>query len=144
MEKRVTNPMHNDSDEDPKDPEDLDVIDNNQWDSMDEGSNMERKMRGLLNELGKETRCSQGMFRAKSIAKKQVQGHYRKQYEELHSTNPDTTVKLEFDSEPNSNSTSRRFKIIYVCLGGMKTGFRACLRDFLGFIGWHYSVVPMC
>nr|KAJ0211116.1 hypothetical protein LSAT_V11C400180490 [Lactuca sativa] len=28
MEKKVTNPMHNDSDEDPKDPEDLDVIDN--------------------------------------------------------------------------------------------------------------------
>ncbi|CAI9261810.1 unnamed protein product [Lactuca saligna] len=254
MEKRVTNPMHNDSGEDPKDPEDLDVIDNDRWDSMDEGSDMERKRRVLLKELGKETRCSQGeihkvtfrigqkykskkelkekiqlhaletrrniffkkndktrlralckgtvafnegdvgeptpcpwviqgsrsnkdgswmiktynhehrclhtrkvrsatakfigkqimdqIFRAKSNAKKQVQGDYRKQYEvlrdyilELQSTNPDTTVKLEFESEPNSNATSRRFKRIYVCMGGMKKGFRACLRDFLGFDG---------
>nr|KAJ0194220.1 hypothetical protein LSAT_V11C800442790 [Lactuca sativa] len=232
MEKRVTNPMHNDNDEDAKDPEYLDVIDNDQWDSMDEGSDMERKMRGLLKELGKETskkelkekiqlhaletirniffkkndkkrlralykgnitfnegdvgeptpypwviqgsRLTKGgswmiktynhehrclhtrkvrsatakfigkqildqvesnptipvkdlkeklqkeyqvgfsihqIFRAKSKAKKQVQGDYIKDYIlELKSTNPDTTVKLEFKFEPNSSATSRRFR----------------------------------
>ncbi|CAI9295179.1 unnamed protein product [Lactuca saligna] len=82
------------------------------------------------------------VFRAKSTAKKLVQGDYKKQYDvlrdyilELQSTNPETTMKLEFDSEPNLSATSRRFKRMYVCLGGMKKGFRACLRDFLGFDG---------
>nr|KAJ0219497.1 hypothetical protein LSAT_V11C300137670 [Lactuca sativa] len=235
MEKRVTNLMHNDSDEDPKDPEDLDVINNDQWDSMDEGSDMEMKMRELKEKIqlhaletrrniffkkndktrlralckgtvafnegdvGEPTLCPwviQGsrsnkdgswmiktynhehrclhtrkvrsatakfigkqimdqvelnpticvkslkeklqkeyqvgfsihhIFRAKSNAKKKVQGDYKKQYEvlrdyilELQSTNPDTTVKLEFEFKPNSNATSRRFKRIYVCLRGMK------------------------
>nr|KAJ0187188.1 hypothetical protein LSAT_V11C900484710 [Lactuca sativa] len=57
LEKRVTKHSDNESEDD---PEELDVIDNEQWDSLDEGSDIERKMRVVLKELGKETRCSQG------------------------------------------------------------------------------------
>ncbi|CAI9261197.1 unnamed protein product [Lactuca saligna] len=53
------------------------------------------------------------VFKVKSTAKKLVQGDYKKQYDvlrdyimELQSTNPETTVKLEFDSEPNLSATS--------------------------------------
>ncbi|KAL4587589.1 hypothetical protein LXL04_000461 [Taraxacum kok-saghyz] len=84
------------------------------------------------------------IFRAKAKAKKYVVGDCSKQYEllrdyalELQSTNPDTTVKLEMVTEGNISSMSRQFKRIYVCLGGMKKGFRACLRDFLGLDGTH-------
>nr|KAJ0184576.1 hypothetical protein LSAT_V11C900472230 [Lactuca sativa] len=87
------------------------------------------------------------VFRAKADAKKIVVGDYKKQYEvlrdyilELQSTNPDTTVKLELGDVSESNlvnCTSRCFKRIYVCLGGMKKGFKACLRDFLGLDGAH-------
>nr|KAJ0185448.1 hypothetical protein LSAT_V11C900489180 [Lactuca sativa] len=241
LEKILSKHRENESDEV---NEELDVIDNDQWDSLDEDSDIDRKRRVVIKELGKETRCSQGeihkvtfrigqkyknkelkekiqlhaletrrniffvknekmrlraickgtvafndghvgeptpcpwviqgsrsdiesnptipvralqeqlqkdyqvgfsihkVFRAKSTAKKLVQGDYKKQYDvlrdyilELQSTNPETTVKLEFDSEPNLSATSRRFKRMYVCLGGMKKGFRACLRDFLGFDG---------
>ncbi|KAL4591693.1 hypothetical protein LXL04_004663 [Taraxacum kok-saghyz] len=80
------------------------------------------------------------IFRAKSQAKKLVEGDYTKQYEvlrdyilELQSTNPDTTVKLDLVSEPNlANVTTRCFKRIYICLGAMKKGFRVGMRDFLG------------
>nr|KAJ0224468.1 hypothetical protein LSAT_V11C100011550 [Lactuca sativa] len=85
-------------------------------------SNPTIKVKALKEKLQKEYQVGfsiHQIFRAKSNAKKQ-------------STNPDTTVKLEFESEPNSNATLRRFKRIYVCLGGMKKGFRACLKDFLG------------
>ena len=84
------------------------------------------------------------IFRAKAKAKKYVVGDCSKQYEllrdyalELQSTNPDTTVKLEMVTEGNISSMSRQFKRIYVCLGGMKKGFRACLRDFLGLDRTH-------
>ena len=54
---------------------------------------------------------------------------------ELQSTNTDTTVKLQFESEPNPSASSKRFKRMYLCLGGIKKVFRALLRDFLGFNG---------
>ncbi|KAL4582907.1 hypothetical protein LXL04_007468 [Taraxacum kok-saghyz] len=83
------------------------------------------------------------IFRVKCQAKKIVEGDYTKQYEvlrdyilELQSTNPDTTVKLDLVSEPNmANVTTRCFKRLYICLGAMKKGFRAGMRDFLGLDG---------
>ena len=55
---------------------------------------------------------------------------------ELQLTNLDTTVKLDLVSEPNlANVTTRCFKRIYICLGAMKKGFRAGMRDFLGLDG---------
>nr|KAJ0227985.1 hypothetical protein LSAT_V11C100023200 [Lactuca sativa] len=40
--------------------EDIEVIDNDKWDSIDEGSEDERKRRCVLNNLAKEKRCSLG------------------------------------------------------------------------------------
>ncbi|CAI9273386.1 unnamed protein product [Lactuca saligna] len=57
LEKRLPKHRENDSDEV---NEELDVIDNDQWDSLDEGSDIDRKRRAVIKELGKETRCSQG------------------------------------------------------------------------------------
>ncbi|CAI9261470.1 unnamed protein product [Lactuca saligna] len=57
LEKRLPKHRENDSDEV---NEELDVIDNDQWDSLDEGSDIDRKRRVVIKELGKETRCSQG------------------------------------------------------------------------------------
>nr|KAJ0225320.1 hypothetical protein LSAT_V11C100033830 [Lactuca sativa] len=188
LEKRLSKHRDNESDEV---IEELDVINNDQWDSLDEGFDIERKRRVIIKELGKETRFSQGerhkvTFRIgqKYISKKKlnekiqlhaletrrniffmknnkmrlrvlykgtvdfndgqvgeltpcpwvIQGS-RDYILELQSTNPDTIVKLEFDSEPNPSATSRSFKRMFVCLGVMKKGFRACMRDFLAFDG---------
>ncbi|KAL4579102.1 hypothetical protein LXL04_015237 [Taraxacum kok-saghyz] len=82
------------------------------------------------------------IFRAKAAATKMVVGDYTKQYDilrdyclELQSTNPDTTVKIEVYSDANPSSLSRQFKRIYVCLGPLKKGFKACMRDLLGLDG---------
>ncbi|KAL4554369.1 hypothetical protein LXL04_039506 [Taraxacum kok-saghyz] len=40
--------------------EDLDVIDNERWDSLDEGSNDDMRRRNVLKNLGKEKRCNLG------------------------------------------------------------------------------------
>nr|KAJ0220802.1 hypothetical protein LSAT_V11C200091720 [Lactuca sativa] len=173
LDKRARNPRQHESDEE---ADELDVIDNDAFHSMDEDSDQDRKRRAVLKQLSKEKSCSLGevesnptipvkalqeqlqkkygvgfsihkVFRAKAYAKIIVVGDYKKQYEvlrdyilELQSTNPDTTVKLELGDVSESNlvnCTSRCFKRIYVCLGGMKKGFKACLRDFLGLDGAH-------
>ena len=79
------------------------------------------------------------VYRAKDKAKQLVVGDYTKQYEllrdyvlELQATNADTTVKIDVYTEPNHVSPTRKFKMIYVCLGPLKKGFNACLRDLLG------------
>ncbi|CAI9296144.1 unnamed protein product [Lactuca saligna] len=84
------------------------------------------------------------VFRAKAIATKIVEGDYTKQYEilrdyvlELQATNVDTTVKIDVYSEQNPSNPTRRFKRIYICLGPLKKGFKAGLRDLLGFNGAH-------
>ncbi|XP_052623814.1 uncharacterized protein LOC111889772 [Lactuca sativa] len=82
------------------------------------------------------------VFRAKDKARNHITGDYTKQYEllrdyvlELQATNPDTTVKIDVCSELNPDSPTRQFRRIYVCLGPLKKGFKACLRDLLGFDG---------
>ncbi|KAI3807161.1 hypothetical protein L1987_23085 [Smallanthus sonchifolius] len=81
-------------------------------------------------------------FRAKAKAAKQVQGDYKEQYSrlrdyilELQSTNPETTVKIHVEDENNPESTTRIFKRVYICLGALKHGFRACKRQILGLDG---------
>nr|KAJ0217663.1 hypothetical protein LSAT_V11C300103380 [Lactuca sativa] len=49
--------------------------------------------------------------------------------------NPGTTVKIDVYREPNADLETRMFNRIYVCLGALKLGFKAGLRDFLGFDG---------
>ena len=55
--------------------------------------------------------------------------------EEIQRTNPDTTVKLEVEIEPNLQSDTRKFKRVYICLGALKKGFKAGLRNLLGLDG---------
>ncbi|XP_023772208.2 uncharacterized protein LOC111920861 [Lactuca sativa] len=54
---------------------------------------------------------------------------------ELQQCNPGTTVKIDVYREPNADLETRMFNRIYVCLGALKLGFKAGLRDFLGFDG---------
>nr|KAJ0199300.1 hypothetical protein LSAT_V11C600321330 [Lactuca sativa] len=82
------------------------------------------------------------VFRAKALATKMVVGDYIKQYAvlrdyvlELQETNVDTTVKIQVESEPNCNNSTRQFKRMYVCLGALKKGFKIGMRDFLGLDG---------
>ncbi|KAJ0546957.1 putative Zinc finger, SWIM-type, MULE transposase domain-containing protein [Helianthus annuus] len=79
---------------------------------------------------------------AKIKAKRQVQGDYKTQYtllrsyvEELCNTNPGSTVHIEVEPGRNPDDTTRVFKKIYVCLGGLKQGFKAIGRHMLGLDG---------
>ncbi|CAI9304095.1 unnamed protein product [Lactuca saligna] len=153
-------------------PEDMEVINHEEFESLDEGSDQDRERRALIKNLRKEKskkildqveanpdiplRAIQDhfqktyqvsvsmdkVFRAKDKARKHITGDYTKQYEllrdyvlELQATNLDTTVKIDVCSEPNPDSPTRQFRRIYVCLGPLKKGFKACLRDLLGFDG---------
>ncbi|CAI9263820.1 unnamed protein product [Lactuca saligna] len=79
------------------------------------------------------------VHRAKELAQKHVFGDFHKQYAilrdyglELMERNPGANVKIEFYTEPNLNSNTRTFRRIYICLGALKEGFKANLRDFIG------------
>ncbi|GKC43728.1 heat stress transcription factor B-4-like protein [Tanacetum coccineum] len=54
---------------------------------------------------------------------------------ELQSTNPNTTVKIAVERNTDPSLPTRVFQRIYVCLGALKLGFRACRRDLLGLDG---------
>ncbi|KAJ9548454.1 hypothetical protein OSB04_020997 [Centaurea solstitialis] len=76
------------------------------------------------------------------MATKKVMGDYAHQYSslreyilELQKSNPNTTVKLEMEIEPNPKTSTRQFKRVYVCLGALKHGFKAMGRDLLGLDG---------
>ncbi|KAI3709655.1 hypothetical protein L2E82_39421 [Cichorium intybus] len=43
-----------------KEPQELDVIQNDEWDSLDEDSDLDKKRRAVLKQLGKERQCSLG------------------------------------------------------------------------------------
>ncbi|CAI9294422.1 unnamed protein product [Lactuca saligna] len=81
-------------------------------------------------------------FRAKHQALKHVQGDYASQYRllrdyvlEVQARNPDTTAKIDVESEANPTVETRTFRRIYVCIGALKRGFAAGRRDFLGLDG---------
>ncbi|KAJ9557969.1 hypothetical protein OSB04_012583 [Centaurea solstitialis] len=78
-------------------------------------------------------------YRAKQIAMKKVVGDNAEEYAklrdyvlELQKSNPNTTVKLQVEVECNLSSTTRQFKRIYICLGGLKQGFKAIGKELLG------------
>ncbi|CAI9284676.1 unnamed protein product [Lactuca saligna] len=58
-----------------------------------------------------------------------------KKYQEVQSRNPNTTVKLQVQSEPCYASETRVFERVYICLGPLKSGFAAGKRDLLGLDG---------
>ena len=81
-------------------------------------------------------------FRAKAEAEKKVVGDYTQQYKmlrdyclELQQANPNTTVKIQVRSEADHTVPTRVFRRIYVCLGPLKEGFKAGMRDVLGLDG---------
>ncbi|CAI9302713.1 unnamed protein product [Lactuca saligna] len=124
LEKRLSKHRDNESDDD---IEELDVIDNDQWDSLDEGSDTYWKMRAVIKELGKEIRCSQGeihkiMDQIESnltIPVRALQESLQKEYQVgffIHkSTNPDIIVNLEFDSEPNPSRAVSNMLLNNIC-----------------------------
>ncbi|CAI9294792.1 unnamed protein product [Lactuca saligna] len=101
-----------------------------------------RALQEQLQRRFKVDRSRMKTFRAKSEALNLVQGDFVTQYSllrdyivELQTRNPDTTVRVDVESEGNSHSETRTFKRIYICLGALKKGFTAGKRDFLGFDG---------
>lgn len=54
---------------------------------------------------------------------------------EVQSMNPGTTVKVDIEPGTDPNSDTRQFRRIYFCLGALKEGFKACLRELLGLDG---------
>nr|GFB84793.1 hypothetical protein [Tanacetum cinerariifolium] len=54
---------------------------------------------------------------------------------ELQATNPNTTVKIVVERNTDPSLPARVFLRIYVCLGALKLGFRACRRELLGLDG---------
>ncbi|KAJ9550389.1 hypothetical protein OSB04_014434 [Centaurea solstitialis] len=81
-------------------------------------------------------------FRAKSMALNKLRGDYAQQYGllrryllEVKRTNPDTTVKIDVEATIDPSSPTRQFKRVYICLGPLKQGFKACQRDLLGLDG---------
>ncbi|GKC42043.1 mutator type transposase [Tanacetum coccineum] len=81
-------------------------------------------------------------FREKAKAVDNVRGDFTLQYTqlrdyvmELQQSNPNTTVRIGVESEADHMKPTRVFKRIYVCLGAAKEGFKACMRQFLGFDG---------
>ncbi|GKA18012.1 hypothetical protein Tco_0697849 [Tanacetum coccineum] len=53
----------------------------------------------------------------------------------LRFTNPNTTVKIAVERNTDPSLPTRVFQRIYVCLGALKLGFRACRRNLLGLDG---------
>ncbi|KAJ9566147.1 hypothetical protein OSB04_002113 [Centaurea solstitialis] len=81
-------------------------------------------------------------FRAKTMALNKLRGDYAQQYGllrryllEVKRTNPDTTVKIDVEPPIDPSSPTRQFKRVYICLGPLKQGFKACQRDLLGLDG---------
>ena len=82
------------------------------------------------------------MFRAKVKATTKLAGSYVAQYgklrdycEELLRSNPGSTIKIDVERECNSNSPTRQFRRIYICLAGLKEGWKLCGREIIGLDG---------
>ncbi|GJU12596.1 mutator type transposase [Tanacetum coccineum] len=63
----------------------------------------------------------------------------REYAQELINQNPGTTVRIDIQQEPNPESMTITFRRVYVCLGALKQGFRACGREILGLDGCFMS-----
>ncbi|GJY25091.1 hypothetical protein Tco_0399817 [Tanacetum coccineum] len=81
-------------------------------------------------------------FRAKAKAEREIRVDHILQYSmlrdyvvELQSTNPNTNVKITVERNTDPSLPTRMFQRIYVCLGALKLGFKACIRDLLGLDG---------
>ncbi|GJR74989.1 transposase, MuDR, MULE transposase domain protein [Tanacetum coccineum] len=78
-------------------------------------------------------------FKVKAKAEREVKGDHTLQYVtlrdyvvELQSTNHNTTIRIVVERNIDHSLPTWVFKRIYVCLGALKLGFRACRRELLG------------
>nr|KAJ0212180.1 hypothetical protein LSAT_V11C400158540 [Lactuca sativa] len=108
-------------------------------------SNPKIPIKALHEELCKKLELGmsvQKVGRAKQMVERVISGDYQLQYGylrdyalELLNTNHGSTVRIDVYHEPCLLTTTRTFRRIYVCLGALKLGFKAGLRDFLGVDG---------
>ncbi|KAL4555657.1 hypothetical protein LXL04_038284 [Taraxacum kok-saghyz] len=108
-------------------------------------SNPTVPLRSIQDQVQKKLQIGVSIYKiqmAKASATMEVVGDYMKQYQvlrdyllELQATNEGTTVKLDVVSDPNLSNTNRQFKRVYICLGSLKKGFKAGVREFLGLDG---------
>ncbi|KAL4577828.1 hypothetical protein LXL04_013942 [Taraxacum kok-saghyz] len=108
-------------------------------------SNPTVPLRSIQDQVQKKLQIGVSIYkiqRAKASATMEVVGDYTKQYQvlrdyllEVQVTNEGTTVKLDVVSDPNLSNTNRQFKRVYICLGSLKKGFKAGVREFLGLDG---------
>nr|GEY12058.1 transposase, mutator type [Tanacetum cinerariifolium] len=63
----------------------------------------------------------------------------REYAQELINQNSGTTVRIDVQQQLNPESLTRIFRRVYVCLGALKQGFRACDREILGLDGCFMS-----
>nr|KAJ0199185.1 hypothetical protein LSAT_V11C600340960 [Lactuca sativa] len=110
-------------------------------------SNPEIPLRALREMLEKKYQVGLSDMKvhtAKTKALESIRGDFVAQYsclrdylqlQEVQSRNPNTTVKLQVQSEPCYASETRVFEQVYICLGPLKSRFAAGKRDLLGLDG---------
>ncbi|KAL0378790.1 UNVERIFIED_CONTAM: hypothetical protein Sradi_3184500 [Sesamum radiatum] len=107
-------------------------------------SDPKRSMKGfrvdIINELRVNVSKDQA-YRAKRAALKEIEGSPDYQYtrlwdyaEEVRATNPGSTVILGTEE---ADDGEHRFSRMYVCFGGLKSGFKAGCRPIIGVDGCH-------
>ena len=81
----------------------------------------------------------QKVLRAKRIAVRGIRKEFKLQFtmlrdyvQELQKRNPNTTVVIHVERPAEDTLPTREFKRLYVCLGALKEGFKACQRQLLG------------
>ncbi|PWA70957.1 transposase, mutator type [Artemisia annua] len=81
----------------------------------------------------------QKVLRAKRIAVRGIRSEFNLQFtmlrdyvQELQKKNPNTTVVIHVERPAENSLPTREFKRLYVCLGSLKEGFKACQRQLLG------------
>ncbi|CAI9262685.1 unnamed protein product [Lactuca saligna] len=182
LDKRARNPRQHESDEE---ADELDVIDNDAFDSMDEDSDQDRKRRPVLKQLSKEKSCSLGevhkchfkigqKYNSKQELEEKIKMHALETKKNIAFKKndksrlraicngvvafnndvvggPTQTEKSKGKSkEKDKQGGTSQEKADSSCpwmlhasrstdasSWGMKKGFKACLRDFLGLDGAH-------
>ncbi|GJX90059.1 hypothetical protein Tco_0343385 [Tanacetum coccineum] len=104
--------------------------------------NLDIPIKAVQDQLQRELEVQISMskaFSAKAKAEREIRGDHILQYSmlkdyvvELQTTNHNTTVKIAVEWNTDPSLPTRVFQRIYVCLGALKLGFKACKRELLG------------
>ncbi|KAK9080063.1 hypothetical protein SSX86_001738 [Deinandra increscens subsp. villosa] len=85
---------------------------------------------------------SNQIFKAKMKATQKIEGDFKGQYaslrdycDEMIRCNPGSTCKIDIEPEANSSSPTRQFRRIYICLQGLKEGWKMSGREIIGLDG---------